>query len=340
MEGPARDLREYRRAAAAKRTRLALVLLLLLALTGVWRVTRGEWDIPVSRVAGLVFPFLSGEELSSPEALVVRAVRLPRFLAAAGTGGLLAVSGAVLQGLLANPLAEPYTLGIASGAAFGGALGFFLGPLAVAPAAFAGALFALWLAFAIAWRSGGGGAYIVLAGIITNAVLSAGVTFLKAIADDKLGAIVLWLMGSLSGASPSSALTVWAGAAFVFIPSFIYGRRLDAVSLGDGRGELLGVDERRLRATLLFFSSVATACAVSCFGIIGFVGLVVPHLLRVIVGPSSRPLIVFSFLGGALLLSAADGLAQRMGELPVGVITALIGGPFFCWILARGRRGA
>ena len=267
-------------------------------------------------------------------------MRLPRFLAAAGAGGLLAVSGVVLQGLLANPLAEPYTLGIASGAAFGGALGFFFGSFAVMPAAFAGALFALWLVGVIAWRSGGGGAYIVLAGIITNAVLSAGVTFLKAIADDKLGAIVLWLMGSLSGASPASALMAWAGAAFVFVPAFVYGRQLDAVSLGEGRGELLGVDERKLRRTLLFFASIATALAVSCFGIIGFVGLVVPHLLRTLIGPASRPLLVFSFLGGALLLSAADGLAQRMGELPVGVITALIGGPFFCWILAGRRRAA
>ena len=216
----------------------------------------------------------------------------------------------MLQGLLANPLAEPYTLGIASGAAFGGALGFFFGSFAVTPAAFAGALFALWLV-----------------GVI-------------AIADDKLGAIVLWLMGSLSGASPTSALMAWASAAFVFVPAFVYGRQLDAVSLGEGRGELLGVDERKLRRTLLFFASIATALAVSCFGIIGFVGLVVPHLLRTLIGPASRPLLVFSFLGGALLLSAADGLAQRMGELPVGVITALIGGPFFCWILAGRRRAA
>ena len=269
MEGSARELFEYRSKTAGRHARLALVMLLLLAVTAVWRITQGEWAIPLARVAELISPFLSGEDLSSPEALVVRSVRLPRFLAAAGTGGLLAVSGVVLQGLLSNPLAEPYTLGIASGAAFGGALGFFFGSFAVTPAAFAGALFALWLVGVIAWRSGGGGAYIVLAGIITNAVLSAGVTFLKAIADDKLGAIVLWLMGSLSGASPSSALMAWAGAAFVFVPAFVYGRQLDAVSLGEGRGELLGVDERKLRRTLLFFASIATALAVSCFGIIG-----------------------------------------------------------------------
>ncbi len=340
MEGSARGLQRYRDETARRRVRLAAVMLLLLAVTAVWRVTQGEWSIPLSRVAELISPFLSGEELSSPEAMVVRSVRLPRFLASAGVGGLLAVAGVVLQGLLANPLAEPYSLGIASGAAFGGALGFFLGAFAVTPAAFAGALFALWLVGMIAWRSGGGGAYIVLAGVITNAVLSAGVTFLKAIADDKLGAIVLWLMGSMSGASPASALMAWGGAASVFIPAFILGRRLDSVSLGEGRGEMLGVDERSLRRTLLFFSSTATALAVSCFGIIGFVGLVVPHMLRAVIGPASRPLLIFSFLGGALLLSAADGLAQKMGELPVGVITALIGGPFFCWILADRRRGA
>lgn len=337
MDGSAQDLLEFRKKSARRKARLALVLLSLLALTAFWRITQGEWDIPLSRVAELLSPFLPEQALASPEALVVRSVRVPRFISAVGAGGLLAVSGAVMQGLLTNPLAEPYTLGIAAGAAFGGALGFFIGSFAVAPAAFAGALCALWMVSAIAWRSGGGSAHLVLAGIITNAILSAGVTFLKAIADDRLGAIVLWLMGSLSGASPFSAALSLAAAAAVFVPAFVYGRQLDAVSLGGGRGELLGVDEKRLRRTLLCASSAGTALVVSSFGIIGFVGLVVPHLLRIMIGPSHRPLLFFSFLGGALLLSAADGAAQALGELPVGVITALIGGPFFCWILA-GRR--
>lgn len=332
-------LSEHRRQAAAKRLRLAAVLIALLCAVALWRLAAGEWNIPPARVAALLSPFLDEAGRAAPEALVVRSVRLPRFLAAAGAGGLLATAGAVLQGLLANPLAEPYTLGIAAGAAFGGALGFFAGAAAVTPMAFCGALAALWLVSVIARRSGGGVTYIVLAGVITNAVLSAGVTFLKAVADDRLGAIVLWLMGSLSGASPVSAWAVWGGAAVIFLPAFVCARQIDAVSLGEGQGALLGVNEGRLRGLLLGAASLATAAAVSFFGIIGFVGLVVPHLIRRFTGPATRPLLIFSFLGGALLLSAADGVAQRLGELPVGVLTALIGGPFFCWMLVARKDG-
>ena len=334
---PAEGLERFLFCRRRRYAALGSVLCALLLLVMLWRIAQGEWDIPLSRVFHLLSPLLSEAEAKTPEALVVRAVRLPRVFAAMGTGGLLAVSGAVLQGLLANQLAEPYTLGIASGAAFGGAIGFFFTALAVTPMAFAGALLSLALVSLIARRSGGGASHLVLAGVIANAVLSAGVTLLKAVADDKLGAIVLWLMGSLSGASPQGAISVWLGAAAVLIPAWLYGRSLDAVSLGEGQGELLGIDEKKLRFRLLCACSLAVALTVSRFGIIGFVGLVVPHILRSLIGPSHRPLLIFCFLTGALLLAGADGAAQRLGELPVGVITALAGGPFFCWILVKRK---
>ena len=334
---PAEGLERYLQRRRRRWAALGASLCALLLLTGLWRVAQGEWAIPLSRVFHLLSPSLSPAEAATPEALVVRAVRVPRALAAMGAGGLLAVSGAVLQGLLANPLAEPYTLGIASGAAFGGALGFFFGTFGVAPMAFAGALGALALVSLIARASGGGSSHLVLAGVIANAVLSAGVTLLKAVADDKLGAIVLWLMGSFSGTSPQGAAAVWLGALAALAPAWLWGRSLDAVSMGEGQGERLGVDEKKLRFRLLAACSLGVALTVSHFGIIGFVGLVVPHILRSLIGPSHRPLLVFSFLGGALLLCAADGVAQRLGELPVGVITSLAGGPFFCWILVRRR---
>lgn len=339
-ECKASDITGYRSELFRKRLILGALMAALLAVIAVFRIAQGEWDIPLRDVLYYLSPFLPGDLRSTPEALVVRAVRLPRFLSAAGAGGLLCVAGVVLQGLLANPLAEPYTLGIAAGAAFGGALGFFLGTYFVAPMSFAGAALSLWMVSVIAWKGGKGrGEYLILAGIITNAVLSAGVTFLKAIADEKLGAIVLWLMGSLAGASPGTAVTVWLAALPMLGVAFLYGRELDAISLGGGQGELLGVDEKKLRMILLCAASVATAAAVSCFGIIGFVGLVVPHLLRLAIGPSHRPLLALSFITGACLLSLADGLAQSMGELPVGVITALLGGPFFCMLLIRGKTG-
>jgi iron complex transport system permease protein len=331
------SLADYKTALRGRRLQFAALLFCALTVIAFWRLSRGDWPIPVSRVFALLSPFLSGPERMTPEAIVVRSVRLPRLLAAVGTGGVLSVAGVVLQGLLLNPLAEPYTLGIAAGAAFGGALGFMVHSLWVTPSAFAGALAALWAVQGMAWRSSRG--HLVLTGIVVNAFLSAGVTFLKAIADDRLGAIVLWLMGSFAGASPTAALWVWGAAAVSALPPWFWGRELDAVSLGEDRGSLLGVDERRLRGGLLCLVSLGTAAAVGSFGIIGFVGLVVPHLLRPLIGPLHRPLLFFAFWTGGCLTALADGAAQSLGELPVGVVTSLIGGPFFCWILLRQDGG-
>jgi len=333
------QLETYKKNLHRRRVQLAASLFCALAAVAFWRLTQGDWPIPVSRVFSLLSPSLSEAELVSPEAIVVRAVRLPRLMSAFGAGALLSVSGVVLQGLLLNPLAEPYTLGIAAGAAFGGALGFIIGGLLVTPSAFAGALVALWLVQVIAARSGGSRAHLVLAGIIVNAFLSAGVTFLKAISDERLSAIVLWLMGSFTGASPKSALAIWGAAVLIAVPSWFLGRQLDAMSLGEDRGCFLGVDERRLRTFLLCLASLGVGTAVGSFGIIGFVGLVVPHLLRIAIGSSHRSLLFFAFWGGGCLTSLADGVAQNLGELPVGVITALIGGPFFCWLLLYRARG-
>jgi iron complex transport system permease protein len=336
MDGP-EALSDYKAALRGRRLRFAAALFCALASVSFWRLTQGEWSIPPSKVFALLSPFTK-ETLTTPEAVVVRSVRLPRLLAALGAGGLLSVAGVVLQGLLFNPLAEPYTLGIAAGAAFGGALGFAAHLPWVTPWAFAGALASLWAVQLIAWRSGGSRAHLVLAGIVVNAFLSAGVTFLKAIADDRLGAIVLWLMGSFSGASPEAALGIAAAALLSILPPWICGRQLDAMSLGEDRGSMLGVDEGRLRVILLCLVSLGMAAVVGSFGIIGFVGLVVPHLLRPLVGPLHRPLLLFAFGTGGCLAALADGVAQNLGEIPVGVVTALIGGPFFCWLLLRQGR--
>ncbi len=301
---------------------------IFLALISIWRITSGEWDINLSEV----FYFLvNGGD--SYQALVIRAVRLPRLLCSIGTGGLLSVSGVILQGLLANPLAEPYTLGIASGAAFGASLGIMAGNFFIMPCAMSGALIALVLTGIIALKSGNNA--IILAGVISNAILSAGVTFLKSISGDKLGSIVLWLMGSFSGAGFNNFYAIFAGLILVILPAYILAPLLDAMSLGQDRAAVLGVNENLVRIILLLTTSTGTALAVSSFGVIGFVGLAVPHISRSIVGASHRKLIIHSFFMGACLMTLADGIAQRLGELPAGVITALTGGPFFCWLLAR-----
>ena len=332
MEGRA-ALSAYKSGVRKRYLCLAGLMSLLLVALCFWRLLQGEWDLPPERVLELLSPFLKYPDTAAPEAVVVRSVRLPRLMASLAGGGLLCVSGIVLQALLGNPLAEPYTLGIASGAALGGAVGILLG-WNTTLSAFSGALLALWIVYGIAWRSGGA-MNLVLAGIVTNAFLSAGVTFMKAIADDKLGAIVYWLMGSFAGVSVSKALAVWGAALLVLFSSWVYGRQLDAVSLGRERGALLGIDEDRMRLLLLCAASFGTAVAVGAFGIVGFVGLVVPHLLRLGVGGLHRPLLLLGFLGGACLMTLSDGVAQSLDELPVGVVTALIGVPVFCRILVR-----
>ena len=303
------------------------VLSALIIIASLWRITSGEWEIPLGDV--IRFLIRGGSEA---EAIVIRSVRLPRLLCSLGTGGLLSVSGVILQGLLANPLAEPYTLGIASGAAFGASIGIMTGVF-IMPCAFAGALSALILTFIIAFH--GGHERIILAGVISNAILSSGVTFMKSVAGDKLGSIVLWLMGSFSGSGMNDALRVWSGALIVITAAYIFAPALDAMSLGRDYANVLGVNEKFLRSFMLVITSMGVALSVSSFGVIGFVGLVVPHISRGLTGASHRRVIMHSFMTGALLLCLADGAAQFLGELPAGVITALTGGPFFCYVLAK-----
>ena len=294
----------------------------------IWRITSGEWDIPLSEVISFLL-----HDNNTPASIVIRSVRLPRLLCSLGTGALLGTSGVILQALLANPLAEPYTLGIASGAAFGAALGILSGAFMTITGAFFGAMGALVLTGIISRRGGEG--KIILAGVISNAILSAGVTFLKAIAGDKLGAVVLWLMGSFSGAGARDVWTVWTGVVLVIVPGYIFAPVLDAMSLGQDRAAILGVNEGFVRWSLLVMCSLGVSLCVSAFGVIGFVGLIVPHMARSVAGASHRRVMGYAFLLGACLLGCADGVAQRLGELPVGVLTALCGGPFFCWILFR-----
>ncbi len=303
------------------------ILLILIVIVSVWRITSGEWDIPFSEV--IRFLIHGGNEA---EAIVIRSVRLPRLLASLGTGGLLSVSGVILQGLLANPLAEPYTLGIASGAAFGASIGIISG-LFIMPCAFAGSICALILTFIISFH--GGQDKIILAGVISNAFLSAGVTFMKSIAGDRLSSIVMWLMGSFSGSGMNDALCVWIGVVIVILTAYTFAPALDAMSLGSDYANVLGVNEKVIRGFMLAVTSMGVALSVSSFGVIGFVGLVVPHISRGLVGASHRSLILHAFMTGAFLMCLADGAAQMMNELPAGVITAITGGPFFCYVLAK-----
>jgi iron complex transport system permease protein len=281
---------------------------------------------------------------------VITEVRLPRILAAALVGGGLAVAGGVFQAILLNPLADPYTLGVSSGAAFGASLALVLGILGITVPvffsvplfAFLGAMATLAAVFALAAPDGRlSSNTLILSGVIVAAILSAGIGFIKYLADEQVGVIIFWLMGSFVGKTWSDVALV----AFFTFPCLLvmlyFGRDLNVMSLGGRTADTLGVDSRRVKKILLVCASLVTAVCVSVSGIIGFVGLIIPHLLRLILGPDNRLLVPACFFGGAILLLTADTITRAWlpTELPIGVLTSLIGGPFFCYIFRKKQLG-
>lgn len=278
---------------------------------------------------------------------VIMAVRLPRILTAAVVGAGLSIAGVVFQGILMNPLADPYTLGISAGAAFGAAIALisdvmFFGPYTVSVFAFTGAILTLIAVIFIASSDGDTSSNnLILSGIIVAAILSAGISFIKYLADEQVSIIIFWLMGSFGSKTwPDVFLTlafVFAG----FLVCMFFSRDLNIMSLGDRSALSLGIETRRVRIILLITASLITAGCVSVSGIIGFVGLVIPHLMRFFVGPDNRVLIPVSALAGAVLLLIADTVTRAVlpHEIPIGVLTALIGGPFFCYIFRKNRIG-
>lgn len=311
----------------------------------------GPYPIPASDI---VSHFAGEGSLGPAQALVVEDIRLSRAVLAWMAGAALAASGAVFQGILQNPLADPFTIGVSTGAAFGaslaivfgaGALPFVFGPGLLPLAAMAGALIAL---AAVIMLGKVGGTLrretVVLAGIVVATFLSALISLLKSFDEESVTGIVFWVMGSFQGRN-------WEHVQFA-LPYVLLGivlvlalaRHIDLLSMGDSQARMAGLDADRSRLWLLAAASLLTGAAVAVSGVIGFVGLVVPHLVRMIAGSEHRPLVGLSALLGGILLVLSDICARMLlpegQELPVGVVTALFGGPFFCLLLRRKSREA
>lgn len=279
---------------------------------------------------------------------IIMDVRLPRILVCAAVGGSLALSGVLFQGILLNPLADPYTLGVSAGAAFGASVAILMGLggtlVSVPIFAFAGACLTLFAVIYLSFSHGNHQAgfssnSLILSGIIVAAILSAGISFIKYLADEQVSAIIFWLMGSFSSKTWGEAALTWGVlGAGVGVSSF-FARDLNLVCLGERSASSLGVDTRRITLILLVTGSLIAAVSVSVSGIIGFVGLLVPHMVRTITGPDHGRLIPISMLAGALLLLGADTITRAVlpHEIPIGVLTALIGGPVFCWIFKKSQ---
>lgn len=320
-----------------------------LAATIIAAAGMGYLAIPANEVLTIILARFSdtAHALDPVHQTVIMDVRLPRVITAALVGGGLAMAGAIFQAILLNPLADPYTLGVSSGAAFGASLALIAnlslaGSFSVPIFAFAGALIAV---FAVLHLAGSDHNYsansLILAGVIISAILSAGIGFIKYLADEQVSVIIFWLMGSFAARSWVDAGLVLTATIVTLAFGLYYGRDLNIMSLGLRSSNSLGVDTVRTRKRLLAIASLVTAAAVSVSGIIGFVGLIIPHLMRFIIGPDNRKLIPASLLAGAILLLIADTVTRALlpHEVPIGVLTALIGGPFFCLIFKKKQLG-
>jgi iron complex transport system permease protein len=329
--------------------RLGLLGLGLLAMAIIAGVALGTVAVPPDQTVAILAHQLGWPidvSWSAATETIITVLRVPRVLTALLVGLGLSVAGVTFQGLLRNPLADPYVLGTASGAALGAAIGVLL-PISVAwlglglvnLLAFAGAL----VAVSIVYRVAGGGrrstmTTMLLVGYAVGSLLAAGLSLAMYLSGAELRRIFFYLMGSLAGADWSSLAValpvIGLGSALILTRA----RSLNGLLLGDETALHLGVDVRRERALLLALASAVTAAAVALAGLIGFVGLVVPHVVRLVVGPNARIVLPLSAIYGATFLVLADTVARLLGELPVGIVTAVIGAPLFVLLLRRHRR--
>ncbi|MDB5619412.1 iron chelate uptake ABC transporter family permease subunit [Tardiphaga sp.] len=328
----------------------ALLLTMLLA------ATVGAAGIPLARLPaalGLIAPE-AGSALAGRDQLILWSIRIPRIAVAAMIGGMLGAAGAIMQGLFRNPLADPALVGVASGGALAAASAIvisdsrfashilFLQPYLLPLAAFLGSLGTTMLLYKIASRGGRTSiAIFLLAGIAIAAIANAGIGMLVFVADDRqLRDITFWMLGSLSGATWSKALILAPVLLLAAVAMAFIHRGLDVLILGESEAFHAGVDVERLKRICIVLVSAMTGAAVSVCGVVGFVGIVVPHLLRLLIGPGHRLLLPASIGLGAVLLVGADTLARSIvapAEMPIGILTAAVGAPMFLLILLRQR---
>ncbi len=267
-------------------------------------------------------------------------IRLPRVISAFSVGAGLSISGAVLQAIFRNPLADPYLLGISSGAAVGASLGILLGlSWGVGGCSFVGALLSLFFVYRIALKEGFLSTEgLLLAGVAVNALLSAVLGFLLYLVGRSIHGVLFWLWGNLSLSSWETLLKVLPLIILSTLVILRYSNELNVMLWGDEHAVQMGVDVSRVKKIVVVFASLATASSVASSGIIGFVGLVIPHMIRISLGPDHRILLPVSALLGGAVLVIADLLARELispAEIPVGIITALGGAPFFIFLLKK-----
>ena len=332
----------------------ALCIWLCLLLTGVSLLSLGYGASGTSAM-GVLGDWLAGREIAPNDRVVMVSIRLPRLLTGIVVGAGLAVSGAMMQGLFRNPLADPGLLGVSAGAGFGAIAAIVLGGLLppavlavtgwhlVPLAAFGGGWAAMFILYGIATRQGRTSvATMLLAGIALAAMVGALSGLVIYHANDKqLRDLTFWGMGSLAGSSWTKLIAAGPVILLGLIAAPFLARGLNGLALGEAAAAHVGIRVQRVKTLTMLATAAATGASVAISGGIGFVGIVVPHLLRLLTGPDHRWLLVNSALLGATVLILADMISRSVvapAELPIGIITAMIGGPFFMWVLLSNRR--
>ena len=323
---------------------ITVALIAALVAVMVASVTLGRYPIGLNELWGiLVSQWVEMEPYwtKTQESLLL-VHRLPRILLACLVGCSLAGAGAAYQGVFQNPMAAPDILGASSGAAFGAALAILmrLGTTGIMLFAFAGSILAVMLVMYVGDRAKGKRVLgLILSGIMVSSLLSSATSMIKLVADpeDQLPAITYWLMGSLNGTSPKDVWFALLPMALGLLPLFLLRWRINLLTLGDEEARTMGVHARRLRAAVILSATLITAASVSVSGVIGWVGLVIPHLTRRMVGNNYRHLIPASALFGAVFLLLVDNLSRNLfaTEIPIGILTSFIGAPFFLYLITR-----
>ena len=322
---------------------LALLLLFIAAFA------IGKFPVAPHDLIAVLWSKLAGAEsgVAPNVEAVVWQIRLPRIAAAVLVGAALAAAGSTYQGLFRNPLVSPDILGVAAGAGLGAAVGIFLSlPVAaVQVLAFLGGLGAVLVVYLIgaAMRGRDPILVLVLAGVAMGTLLGSAISLVKVYADpyNQLPAITFWLLGSLTAVTMTDLASVLPAIVIGLLPLYLLRWRMNLMTLGDEEARALGVETRLLRTLFIAGATLITSAAVSVSGIIGWIGLIIPHAARLIAGPEFSRLLPTSMLLGAGYLLAVDTIARTMAtiEVPIGILTAFIGAPFFLWLLASTRRG-
>jgi iron complex transport system permease protein len=340
-----------------KRKRWRIILLLscmALFVTGIYTTTLGPAEISFKTAAGIIFgkiPFfqqwINLDEYPEVHRTIIWSLRMPRVILAGIVGGALGVVGATLQGFFKNPMADPSVIGVSSGAALGATvvivtgIGDFLGILRIPVFSFLSALLTTWLVYVLAKIGNRVVVHtLLLAGIALSSLMQALISFLMVMNADQMEKVYFWIMGSFAntnwGHIGIAAPSIFLGVILITV----FAKELNAMVFGDSTAHHLGIDLEKLKIVLLVLSSLTIAGAVSVCGIIGFVGLIIPHIVRMMVGPDHRILLPMSFLTGGIFMILTDTFARTFFapmEIPIGVITAMFGGPFFIYLLKKKK---